>query len=410
MSARFSDIKSAIDGLTEANEVWRGQQEAKLAEVEAENGQLRDRLEELESKGSSPGKAGPAGARATRHKTYHHGDATIYELPHDVKMADVIRAKAEPEIPFERWLPAALLGENCRDKAAVEYAREYKQLVTTTTGMLIPEAYQSQWIDLIRSQMVLSQAGLTTVTMDEKILNAARLATDPAASWHTEADTINAANPTFVAHSLTAQTLVTRCTGSVEVSQDSPDFGQALARAMAASMATTLDQTGLIGTGTPPEPAGILVTVGRGQVTGVGAIGDYAEMLQGVRMLLDSNMTLETATRVAVMSPKVWEKYEGLATGISGDKTQLPRPRALEATRFLVTTNGLDMGSPLTSTIFLGDFSDLVLGVRRTASVEALKLQTYASNLILEFIGYLRADYMVRRPASFVTLEGVAVA
>jgi hypothetical protein len=96
-------------------------------------------------------------------------------------------------------------------------------------------------------------------------------------------------------------------------------------------------------------------------------------------------------------------------TGISGDKTQLPWPRALEATRFLVTSNGLDTGSPLSSTAFLGDFSDLVLGVRRTASVEALKLQTYASNLILEFVGYLRADFMVRRPAPFVTLEGIVV-
>jgi len=50
----------------------------------------------------------------------------------------------------------------------------------------------------------------------------------------------------------------------------------------------------------------------------------------------------------------------------------------------------------------------LVLGVRREASVEALKLTTYASNLLLEFVGYLRADFMVRRPASFVTPEGVA--
>jgi hypothetical protein len=58
----------------------------------------------------------------------------------------------------------------------------------------------------------------------------------------------------------------------------------------------------------------------------------------------------------------------------------------------------------------MGDFRDLVLGVRREASVEALKLTSYASNLVLEFVGYLRADYMVRRPSSFVTLEGVTPA
>jgi len=45
-------------------------------------------------------------------------------------------------MPFERWLAAALLGERCRDKAAVDYARELKQMVTTTTGVLLPAEYQ----------------------------------------------------------------------------------------------------------------------------------------------------------------------------------------------------------------------------------------------------------------------------
>ncbi len=36
----------------------------------------------------------------------------------------------------------------------------------------------------------------------------------------------------------------------------------------------------------------------------------------------------------------------------------------------------------------MGDFSDLVLGVRRESTVEALKLSSYGSNLLLEFIGF----------------------
>jgi HK97 family phage major capsid protein len=420
----LAEVKQAVDEMNEGIETWKKIQDGKLADMkkqldELKNGgapagevaALRDRIEELETRASSPGRTAPGAlAPARRWKTYHSGDGLVYELPHDVKLADVIRPKAQPEISFERWLAAAMAGEACRDKAALEFAREFKQITTATTGVPIPESYQSQWIDRIREQMVLSAAGMTLLTMDNKVLNASRLVTDPTATWHTEAASISAANPTFAGVALTAKTLVTRCTGSVEVSQDSPDFGAQLARAMAASMATELDRVGLVGSGTPPEPQGILGTSGVGQVTGVGAIADYAEMLQGIRILLDvGNLPLDVATRVAVMSPRVWEDFEGLATGISSDKTQLPRPRALEATRFLVTGNGLDVGSPLTSTIFLGNFSDLVLGVRREASVEALKLTTYASNLILEFVGYLRADYMVRRPASFVTIEGVTV-
>ena len=258
--------------------------------------------------------------------------------------------------------------------------------------------------------MVLNTAGMTTVTMEAKTLNASAVATDPTASWHTEAAAISIANPTFAARTLTAETLVTRCQASVEVAQDSPDFGAQLASVMTKAMAVELDRVGLVGSGTPPEPQGIFGTSGIGQVTGVGAIGDYAEMLTGVRTLLDANVPLETATASVVMAASVWEDYEGLATGISSDKTQLPRPAALQSTRFLVTGHNLnDASSPSGTTAFMGDFSDLVLGVRRESSVEVLKLSSYAGNLLLEFIGYLRADFLVRRPASFVTLEGITI-
>lgn len=57
----------------------------------------------------------------------------------------------------------------------------------------------------------------------------------------------------------------------------------------------------------------------------------------------------------------------------------------------------------------MGDFSDLVMGVRMEASVEALRLQTFAESLRLEFVGWTRVDFMVRRPASFCVLNGVTV-
>ena len=144
-------------------------------------------------------------------------------------------------------------------------------------------------------------------------------------------------------------------------------------------------------------------------MTAVGALTDYSKLLQAVALLLADNVPLDVATRSFIMSPSIWNKFESLATGIASDKTQLPRPRSLEASNFLVSTHGLDFGSPPTSIIFGGDFSDVVLGVRREASVEALKLTAYGSNLQLTFVGYLRADYMIRRPSSLVTLSGVTV-
>jgi HK97 family phage major capsid protein len=413
MSARTTDILELLEEQKDTHEAFIKVHKKSLDDLKTEMDQQRDRIEELEARGKSPGKTFDGrGLQTKAWRTYETAAGPIVELPASVKMADALPAKEQPPVSFERWLAAAMIGDRCEDKAALQFAREMKQLTTTTSGTLIPEVYQSGWIDDVRGQMVLNQAGMSTVGMEAKVYNASALVTDPTPSWHLEAGSINAGNPTFEARSLTSKTLVTRCSGSLEVSQDCPDFGAQLASAMARSMGVELDRVGLVGANGSPatgEPNGILGTSGVNQVTSVGSVSDYSKVLEGIRKLLEANVPLDVATKYAIMSPGAWAAFEGLPTGIASDKSQLARPRSLEAMQFLVTTNGLDVGSPATSTIFLGDFRDLVLGVRREASVEALKVTTYASNLVIEFIGYLRADYMLRRPKSFCTLEGVSV-
>ena len=98
-------------------------------------------------------------------------------------MADVIRPAKEAPVSFDRWLSAALIGDRCGDKDALDFARERKDVATTSTGVLIPQEYQSEWIDLIRQRSVLNAAGITTVTMDAKTANASALVADPSAEW-----------------------------------------------------------------------------------------------------------------------------------------------------------------------------------------------------------------------------------
>jgi hypothetical protein len=44
-----------------------------------------------------------------------------------------------------------------------------------------------------------------------------------------------------------------------------------------------------------------------------------------------------------------------------------------------------------------------------TWKVEILKVDTYAGNDLLDFVGSGRFDYLARRPPSFVTIEGITV-
>jgi HK97 family phage major capsid protein len=383
--------------------------EAFTAETGRKVASLDGRLEMLESLNDKPQMARKA--EVSGYRIHRGAGGNIYELESKTKMVDVLPPEQRPEIPLGRFLAASLLGEKCHDSEAVAYCREHKQLTTSTSGIVIPSEYISEWIDLLRSQMVLNAAGMRTVTMDAKTQVAAAVATDPTASWHSEGGEISAVNPTFAARTLTAQTIVARCTASVEVSQDSPDFGMQLASVMTRVIAQEIDRAGLHGSGTPPEPEGIFAASNTNEVTGVGTPTNYAELLEGVQKLLEANVGLDEATAFAIMSPRSWATFEGLATGISSDNTQLPRPRALEDTQFLVTSavsNTIATSSPaVDSAVFLGDFRDLTLGIRREASVKVLETSSYHDNLLLEFVAYARCDFMLARPASFCILRGV---
>ncbi len=349
------------------------------------------------------------GAEA-EYKIFHGPHGPVYQLPSHVKMADVLPPEKKPEVALHRWLAAAILGDKCSDKAAVEYCRELKSMTTGTTGVLIPQQYISTWIDLLRAQSVLNRAGMQTVVMDAKVQTRAAVTADPSVSWHSEGGSISAANPTFESRTLTSQTLVARCQASVELMQDSPDFGMQLAQVITRAFAAELDRVGLVGTGSG-EPKGIYHTSNIGTVTSVGQPTDYAEMLTAVQTLLEANVPLDIATLYAVMSPRTWADYEALVTGISSDKTQLPRPRALENTRFLVTSNvpnTIGEVSPASDSIVaMGDFRSLLMGVRSEASIEILKLDTYAGNLVFEIVGFLRGDFVVTRPSDFVVMSGI---
>ena len=410
-----TEIISAIEGIGRAFEEFKKVNDEQLAAL---NKRIDER-EQLEAEQNRPS-AAVGRSEPTGFKRYETAFGPSFVVSSEQKLASIPglnvdqdkKALGEPEVSLERWLAATAAGERCGDREAVQYARELKQISTNTSGVLIPAAYQPQWIDLLRAKSVLVRAGMSTVAMPFKTLSASAVTGDPGTTWHAEATSdISPSNPTFAARTLTAQTLVTRCTASVEVAQDSPDFGTQLAGVMTGAMAAELDRVGLEGSGTPPEPKGILNTSGRSNQTGTGALTSYGKIITGLGALLAANCDLEQISKYAIMSPGSWAAYQNLVTGISSDKTPLARPAAIENMEFLVTSNvaGSQTSSPqVPTTIYLGDFRDLLLGVRLDSSVEVLKISTFASSLILEFVGYLRADVVCTRPASFHTIEGVA--
>jgi HK97 family phage major capsid protein len=247
---------------------------------------------------------------------------------------------------------------------------------------------------------------MQTATMTQRTVTASRVLTDPPVAWRAEGGVLAAGDPTFELRQLVAKSVAVRVQATAELAQDSPDFGAQLLQVMGRALAHEIDRVGLVGSGTGSEPAGIHNTTGIGTVTAVGTPANYSAFISGLQTLLEANVALERAETNAIQSPRTWATLENLQ---ATDNQPLQRPRALERMTFRPTTgipNNLGVGAN-ESIVLLGDFSDLVLGVRLDASVEALRLQTFAENLLLEFVGWARVDFLVRRPASFVALEGV---
>jgi HK97 family phage major capsid protein len=352
-----------------------------------------------------PGAKGTSAVNGAGIKVHHGEHGEVYELASGAKLADVLPQKHEPDVPLGRWLAAAMLGDRCEDKGALDFFKETKQLTGGTSGVLVPEVFQGEFIDNLRSKMVLEAAGMTTATMTGRTVSASAITSDPPVAWRAEGATLNAGDPTLELRQLVAQSLATRVQASAELAQDSPEFGSQLLDVMGRALAHEIDRVGLVGSGQNNEPRGIYNTVGIGNVPNADLLS-YDSFVDGIKVLLEANVELERANRNAIMSPRSWAELEKLRTA---DGQPIKVPRSLENMAFRPTTsipNDLGVAGD-ESTIMLGDFTDLVLGVRLEASVEALRLQTFASNLLLEFVGWTRVDFLVRRPASFVTLSDI---
>lgn len=345
-------------------------------------------------------------AKQSGQKVYHTANGDVYELSPEAKVAEALPGKKQPEISLDRWLAASMLGDQCEDKGALDYVRDTKQLSGGTSGILIPDGFQGEWIDNIRSNMVLQAAGMTTVTMNHRTETAARVLSDPPVAWRAEGGALAAGDPTFELRQLVAQSLAVRVQATAELAQDSPDFGAQLLDIMGRALAHEIDRVGLMGSGAGNEPTGIYNTTGIQTVPAVGTPTNYSAFVSGLQKLLETNVDLALAERNAIMSPRTWGTLEGL---VATDNQPMQRPRSLDRMTFRPTTSipdNLGVGTN-ESVVILGDFSNLVLGVRLEAQVEALRLQTFADNLVLEFVGWTRVDFLARRPASFVLLSGV---
>jgi HK97 family phage major capsid protein len=306
-------------------------------------------------------------------------------------------------LTFGGFLRAAVLGpRNDVERRALAEGTD------SAGGFTVAPALLPDFIDKLRAKSTVMRAGARTVVLDTgKTTTIARLASDVSASWRNENAVITPADVsmegvTFVPRSLAGATLVSR-----ELLDDSANVQQMLENSFAQAFAGEIDRVALLGTGTAPEPRGLknIINV---QTYSMGTNGaqltDYAPFIEGIALLDTVNAPEPSA---AIMSARTMKTISLLK-----DTTNQPlmRPVRIANLPFLQTSKvpiTETQGSASTcSSIYVGDFSQLMIAFRSELRVEILK-ERYAEYLQYGFLGYLRADINVTHPEAFVRVLGI---
>ena len=312
------------------------------------------------------------------------------------------------ELSLGRWIKASITGDfrNARAEQRVMGAGS-----DVTGGVTVPFDLSGTFIDLARPKTTVIKAGAQILPIDSAQLRIAKLLTDVLPQWKAENAIGTMADAQFGGVTLTPRTLIGLALTSQELAQDSPNFEQAILHSLTESIALQLDFAALLGDSTNGSPVGIFNTQGVNLVslgTNGGAIG-YPNFSTAMQALLRAN----GIPRTAIFSTRTWHELDALVNTL-GDA--LRPPGSWEQLDKMITSQipeNQTQGSANTcSCAFVGDFNQMILGMRSELRIE---ITPFAGDAALNtFRAYqlairavLRADVQLARNTHFTVISGI---
>jgi HK97 family phage major capsid protein len=304
---------------------------------------------------------------------------------------------------FDRYVRGMATGE----WDGAEHERALAEATTGAGGALVPSPLSARVIDLARNRTVVLRAGGVTVPMTSQTLALARLTSEGTPAWKSENATITAADMVFDRITFTARTLVRTILLSVELFEDAdPSSEDVIARSFAGQMAVELDRVALLGTGTAPEPRGVLnqsgITTTSHGANGT-AITNYDWWLDAKGAVLANNFD----PNAHIQAPRSSTSLSKLKEATTNAYMAPPAGMLPMLTSKSVPINVTVGTSTDTSYIFTGQWDQLAIGIRTPFRLRFLGERYLADNLQYAFLAYLRADVQLFQPAAFVVDTGV---
>jgi HK97 family phage major capsid protein len=291
--------------------------------------------------------------------------------------------------------------------------RAISETPTTAGGHMVPTPLASMVIDKARNLSRVFEAGATTVPMTSQTLKYARLTGEATPAWRSEAGAVTDQAMVFDAVTLTAQSLAVLVKCSVELFEDAAP-SDVISNSFAKQIALELDRVALRGSGTPPEPKGVLNQTGvtltahgtNGSVIGsppaAGTMG-WEFLVQAAGAVRAANFT----PTAHILAPRTDQSL-----GLLRDTTNqyIPPPRYLDGIPRLTTNQvpiNLTVGTSTdTSQVYTAQWDQLLVGIRTGFNIRFLQ-ERFMDNMQYAFLASLRADIQLAQPSAFVVDTGV---
>lgn len=279
----------------------------------------------------------------------------------------------------------------------------------TAGGYLLPNVVMPGILEALvpASALLSAGAGIVPLLDGAKSFTTVAIDTIPTAQWRLESGNVANSDATFRAVVAAPKSLAFIFKVSRELLADASNMAPALNVAIGQAFAKELDRVGLRGSGTAPEPRGILNTAGIQTVSNGAngtALAGYANLLAAAQNILQADAPAPVA---AIMSPRSLIKLAGL-TDTTGQPIE--KPSMLENWPMIATSqvpNNLTVGTANDcSEIYVGDFSKVHFMMREQVSIQIAK-ELFAGTGEVGFICHVRADIAVMYPKALAVVTGV---
>ncbi|MFP1631215.1 phage major capsid protein [Zhengella sp. ZM62] len=395
-----AEIEAAYDGLTEILDAIEDEKDKRS---ELGNRGPREHGGDLRRPGGAYAEA--RGADDGRTFTPDLIDVASTGLTREMRMADHVRKLAVPR--HEGLTPGAYLRAMFTGAKTDAEHRALSEGTNSAGGFTVPDILSSQFIDAARKAATVFRAGAITVPLSSDNLAIAKVATDPVPAWRNENAAVAESDPTFAQVTFTPRSLAVLVKVSREVLMDSINMETLLPSIMASAMAVELDRVALFGSGSAPEPKGIV------NITGVEEVA-HDDTLDSYTPLISARTKVKTNNHPDVTAYIMHPRDEGVLASLAAtDGQPLMVPPAIANIPMLASTSvPTDEGSsspPNESSIITGDFSKLMIGIRHEIQIEVLR-ELYAGNGQIGFIAHLRADVAATYENAFCKITGITPA